>query len=350
MFCGRCLTERYGEIKEKVAAVHREARAPFGLPPDPPRSKGGLTCDRCLNACRLAEGEVGYCGLRKNEAGELTGGDEETARASWYHDPLPTNCVADWVCASGSGAGHPQFAAGPGPERGYYNLAVFYRACSFDCLFCQNWHFKAETWLQPPVTAARLAEAIGPRTSCICFFGGDPSPQIVHSLAAARLARRARLEGVLRLCWETNGSVHPAYLDQMIELALESGGTIKFDLKAHSIGLHRALTGVSNERTLENFARAAAFFRRRLEPPLLAAATLLVPGYVSPAEVGRLARFIAGLDPDIPYALLAFHPQFMLDDLPTTSREHAQEALEAAAEAGLTRVRLGNVHLLGRSY
>ncbi len=33
-----------------------------------------------------------------------------------------------------------------------------------------------------------------------------------------------------------------------------------------------------------------------------------------------------------------------------TSREHAEEALAAAKAAGLTRVRIGNVHLLGEPY
>ncbi len=338
-YCGPCLRERFEEVKDQIRAIHARTRTPFGLPALPPRTPGGLTCRRCLNACRLEEGQRGFCGLRENKAGRLVGGDEDTGRLSWYLDPLPTNCVAAWVCPGGG--------AGPGPKRGSYNLAVFYRACTFNCLFCQNWHYKAETWLERPRSAADLAAAVTETTACVCFFGGDPTPQVTHSLAAARLARG---EGILRLCWETNGSVHPRYLGEMIDLALDSGGIIKFDLKAFSPDLHQALCGASNERTLANFAAAAAKFRRRLEPPLLVAATLLVPGYVDPDEVGLIARFIAGLDPDIPYALLAFYPHFYLDDLPTTSAEHARAAAEAARRAGLSRVRVGNVHLLGPSY
>ena len=80
------------------------------------------------------------------------------------------------------------------------------------------------------------------------------------------------------------------------------------------------------------------------------ASTLLVPGYVDVKEVGAIARFIADLDPGIPYSLLAFAPQFYLHDLPVTSGEHARDALAAARAAGLTRVRLGNMHLLGEPY
>jgi pyruvate formate lyase activating enzyme len=79
----------------------------------------------------------------------------------------------------------------------------------------------------------------------------------------------------------------------------------------------------------------------------LIASTLLVPGYVDQVEVSRIASFIASLSPDIPYSLLAFYPQFMMNDLPTASRQYAQDCLEAARRQGLKNVRVGNLHLLG---
>jgi pyruvate formate lyase activating enzyme len=136
----------------------------------------------------------------------------------------------------------------------------------------------------------------------------------------------------------------------MAALSLKSGGCIKFDLKAGDEKLHIALCGVSNQRTLENFAHLANLIPQRPEPPLLIASTLLVPGYVDAQEVSRIACFIASLDRNIPYALLAFYPQFEMTDLPTTSRSHAEECLAAAREAGLNRVRVGNLHLLSREY
>jgi pyruvate formate lyase activating enzyme len=47
---------------------------------------------------------------------------------------------------------------------------------------------------------------------------------------------------------------------------------------------------------------------------------------------------------------LGFHPQFYMQDLPRTSREHAERCLKAAQSSGLKRVRIGNVHLLGDRY
>ena len=140
--------------------------------------------------------------------------------------------------------------------------------------------------------------------------------------------------------------MHPRFLQRALDLSLQSGGCIKFDLKAFDEDLHRALTGASNGRTLENLRAAAARIPERPDPPPVIASTLLVPGYVEAPEVGRIARFLADLNPHIPYALLAFHPHFMMRDLPFTSRRQALQALQAARQAGLTNVRLGNVHLL----
>jgi pyruvate formate lyase activating enzyme len=136
----------------------------------------------------------------------------------------------------------------------------------------------------------------------------------------------------------------------MAQVSLSTGGCIKVDVKAWNEYLHRALCGISNRRTLENLALLVAHGEKRSDPPLLVASTLLVPGYVDVEEVGRIARFIASLNPHIPYALLAFHPSFFLSDLPPTSRSHAFMAKEQAQREGLSNVRIGNVHLLGKDY
>jgi pyruvate formate lyase activating enzyme len=140
--------------------------------------------------------------------------------------------------------------------------------------------------------------------------------------------------------------MHPKLLDRMVEVALLSGGCIKFDLKAWHETVHIALTGIPNRRTLDNFERVASFINERPEVPLLVASTLLVPGYVDVDEVRKIARFIYRLSPNIPYSLLAFHPDFLMDDLPTTSWEHMRRCYEAAREEGLTTVHIGNRHLL----
>jgi pyruvate formate lyase activating enzyme len=229
----------------------------------------------------------------------------------------------------------------------FRNLAVFFHACSFDCLYCQNWQYRRITRQPAEIPAEALAAFADRRTSCICHFGGDPAPQLPFALRASRLARERRKGEILRICWETNGSMHPRLLDAMVGMSKESGGCIKFDLKAWNDDLHVALTGITNRRTLSNFSRAAKEAAKRPVPPLLVASTLLVPGYVDEEEVRGIAGFLASLDPGIPYALLAFHPLFRMGDLPPTSAALARRCLLAAREAGVRNPTLGNVHLLG---
>ena len=47
---------------------------------------------------------------------------------------------------------------------------------------------------------------------------------------------------------------------------------------------------------------------------------------------------------------LAFHPDFKMIDLPRTSRKHAEDSASAARDAGVRRVHIGNIHILGYEY
>jgi len=344
--CLDCIRQNFQEVESIIQQAHRKSRQPFGLPPQPPKATSGVPCHLCCNECHLSEGNRSYCGLRLSKGGKLTGAKAGKGNVSWYYDALPTNCVANWVCPGGTGSGYPDFAYYAGPEHGYKNLAVFYQACSFDCLFCQNWHYRFEAGQQNWVDPVELADAVDNSTACICYFGGDPTPQLPHALRVSRLALDKNKGRILRICWETNGSMHPALLRQAAELSLNTGGCIKFDLKAWSEELHIALCGVSNKRTLENFRLLANYVDKRRSPPFLIASTLLIPGYIDEEEISNIASFIASLDPNIPYSLLAFHPDFLMTDLPTTSFQEAERCLQIAEAAGLRHVRVGNTHLL----
>ncbi len=346
--CLECIRSRPGEALKFTAQVHAQSRKEFGLPSSPPRDPKGKSCTWCVNQCQIPIGGKGYCGLRTNQHGKLAHlAGVRKAVVSWYHDPLPTNCVADWVCPAGSDCGYPRFSYAPGPEYGYTNLAVFFGACTFDCLFCQNWHYRnMSQHLEPLKKPGDLAEAIDMKTACICYFGGDPTPQLPYAFTASKMAIDRASNRILRICWETNGTMNPKFRDRMAEISLKTGGCIKFDMKCWDENLNIALSNTSNKQTLENFANLAKRSKERPEPPFLIASTLLIPGYIDTKEVSNIATFISSLNPEIPYSLLAFYPCFEMDDLPTTSWKHAEECIKAAREAGLKKVKIGNAHLL----
>jgi pyruvate formate lyase activating enzyme len=167
-----------------------------------------------------------------------------------------------------------------------------------------------------------------------------------HALAAVEEIIRSDPSSPPRICWETNGNMARSSLRQAAIFSRQTGGVVKFDLKAHSDRLHRALTGTSSKPTRANFQRLVEWSSDWPHQTPVVASSLLIPGYVDVPEITKIARFIAGLSADIPYSLLGFTPQYAMSDLPPTSVAHAERCLNAARAEGLTCVHLGNCHLL----
>ncbi|MCW1296369.1 MAG: radical SAM protein [Candidatus Parvarchaeota archaeon] len=338
--CLDCIRNDEDALKLAKEA-HKKSREKFGLVAEIPNK--GIKCKFCGNECEIPRDESGFCGLVRNVKNRIIREDELIATT--YYDPHPTNCVAQPFCAGGSGAGYPRYAIRQSAEYGYFNLSVFCIGCNFDCLFCQNWQFRKEVAHRPKISDDKFLGSINNKTTCICFFGGDPSPQLDK---ITRICEKAseRKKGILRFCLETNGNANTEILKRFAEISLRSGGGIKFDLKAFDENLNIALCGVSNKKTKENFKALADCHKERPEVPFLRASTLLVPYYIDEEEISKIANFIAKIDKTIPYVLLAYHPMFEMDDVGFTKKEFAMKCLKIAKEQGLERVRIGNYWLL----
>lgn len=334
--CVNCL--RKGNL-EFARNSHRKWREEIGLPSDAAEHEKGLKCPLCVNACAIPEGEVGFCGVLRNEGNRLIyiTGSHRKALLHWYYDPHPTNCVALPVCPEKD-------------HRGFYNLAVFFAGCNLDCLFCQNIDHKYM------VKDGRISEgkvvdldelievAMNPRVSCVCFFGGDPTPWTVFALEFA-----VKLGNRLRICWETNGLAHPRIMENMAKISLETGGTVKIDWKAFSPTVYEALTGVDGRKAVSRIkenVRLVASMGKGREMPLLVVSVLVIPHYIDEKEIEGIAGFISSVDPEIPFVLLAFAPQHLMSDLSTTRKQHMERVKQKAFEKGLKRVFVENVWLL----
>ena len=324
--CRDCILNNFPSSLPFIERAHQKVRANFHLPYF--CTSDHSFCNQCIHQCY--GGKKSYCGLI--EKGKRWAGTPNKGLLEWYYDPIPTNCVASFAC----------------PERdhkGYKNLAVFYGGCNFNCLFCQNWHHHLLVEKKSPLIGVdELKKAVHSKVACVCFFGGDPIPQITHALAFA-----AKIKEKLRICWETNGSASHELIKKMFYLSAESGGILKFDLKAFDERIHIALTGVSNRFTYNNFAWAIEEAKKYPQVTVVAS-TLLVPGYITEDEVEKIAEFIADINPQIPYSLLGFAPNFYMENLPFTSVHHAEAALERCQEKGLIHAYIGNRSLLSHSY
>ncbi len=344
--CVNCLRENPEEALKISRESHRKWRRLIGLPTEVPRK--GIQCLLCVNECKIPEGSSGYCGIMWNRKGKLVPitGSFDKAYLHWYLDPHPTNCVAGPVCPEKE-------------HRGFYNLAVFFAGCNLDCLFCQNIEHKymikngsIDPFEGILIGSKELADiAMRSRVSCVCYFGGDPTPHSPYAIKTSRevIKRAEKIGTTKRICWETNGLENPNMMREMARLSLKSGGIVKIDWKAYTPSVYEALTGINGEKALQRIKENVALITsmdNRKEPPLLVISTLVVPHYIDEEEVGGIARYLAQLDPDIPYILLAFAPQHLMHDIPTTSKKQMENVYNAAKKEGLKRVFVGNIWLL----
>jgi len=76
---------------------------------------------------------------------------------------------------------------------------------------------------------------------------------------------------------------------------------------------------------------------------ILEVSTVYIPGWVEEDQIGKIANLLSAVDPSIPYAIIAFIPEYELRDVPPPSFQQMVKAYEAARDAGLKNIRLGNI-------
>ncbi|MEN3046850.1 MAG: radical SAM protein [Candidatus Hydrothermales bacterium] len=326
--CKSCLIENFENIKEELISIHRLTREKFEL--TFPTGEGEIKCKFCARECPLSENERGFCGLREYRNKKFINySNDNYGFFQFYYDPLPTNCVADWICK-----GHTAY--------GKYNLAVFYETCSLNCLYCQNYHFRyRKPWKEKAHSYVELLRALNPVVFCVCFFGGDPTTQAIHSI---KFSEEAIKMGKV-ICYESNGMWNKNLLLKILEIVKESGGILKFDIKAYSKEVYFALTGYDGKKVFENLELAVNYLGD-LSSKHLCASTLMVPGYIDEYEISGICEFISKLNPSIPYALLAFAPHFEMSDARRNYKSEAYRFYEIVKSKGLKNVRIGNFFLL----
>ena len=108
---------------------------------------------------------------------------------------------------------------------------------------------------------------------------------------------------------------------------------VMFSLKALDEDIYSTYTGRSNEKALENLKK---IYNTGMK---LQVETVLIPGLIDAYEVERVAKYIAAIDPEIPYRIDAY---FKVPDCPWP--DAGNEEVEHAAE--LARKHLKHVSYL----
>jgi pyruvate formate lyase activating enzyme len=271
--------------------------------------QGRIRCRLCPHNCRIASGGHGQCRVRFNRDGELQI-PFYGKLSSIATDPIEKK---------------PLYHFYPGLQI----LSVGFVGCSFHCPFCQNYRIsqdtQAPTETVSPDELVRLAVRAG--SFGIAYTYSEPMVHMEYVLDTARGARTAGLKNVL----VSNGFVNPEPAEELIGLM----DAANIDLKTFDPEFYRQEIGGDLEEVKRFLGQAAGKL-------VLEVTTLIIPSKNDTGEeVEAMARFLASLDPDIPYHLSAYYPTYRYT-IPPTPPSTLRE-LGEIARRHLRYVYLGNI-------
>lgn len=280
-----------------------------------PLGGGAVLCFLCAHRCTLAEGRAGLCGVRTNEGGRLRSLVRDRIVAS-HVDPIEKKPLFHFLPSS-------------------LSFSVAAEGCNFRCSYCQNWQISQHRRGTPvagtpadPRAVVRAAMEAGCRS--VSFTYTEPTVFFELCRDVGVLAREAGLRNV----FVTNGYLTPEAVRE-VGTFLDAANA---DLKFFRDGSYLRVCGARLAGVLEGI-------RALHEAGIwLEVTTLVVPGLNdSEEELTSMARWIAGLSPDIPWHLSRFHPDYKMEQPGPTPVQSLRRALEVGRAEGLRFVYVGNV-------
>jgi len=280
-----------------------------------PISKDRLRCYACGHECPIPEGASGVCRVRFNRGGRLQ---------------VPFGYVGGVQCDPIEKK--PFFHARPGALAFSFGML----GCDLHCSYCQNWvtsqALRDPAAISPPmdVTPATLVdEAVHLGGRVVVSTYNEP---LITSEWAVAIFREARARGLMT-AYVSNGNGTP----QVLEYLRPWVDLYKVDLKSFDDRHYRQLGGRIEPilRTIRALHEMGIW---------LEVVTLLIPGFNdAEEELERLAAFLAGVSPDIPWHVTAFHKDYRMNDPENTTPEMLVHAAAIGQRNGLRYVYAGNL-------
>ncbi len=282
---------------------------------------GKIKCILCRHYCQLKEGQVGICGVNKNENKKL--------KNLVYSHPSALN--TDPVEKK------PLYHFLPGSLA----LSLGTVGCNFACPFCQNWGISQSKKIDKSIsiTPSQMVE-LAKKHKCksIAYTYNEPTVFYPYARDIGILAKEQGIKNI----FVSNGFESPQIIKDM-HLWLDGAN---IDLKSWNEKYYKNILKGGLEAVKDTL-------RRMVEENIwVEVTTLLIEGENdSQKELEEMATFIAeDLGRHIPWHLSAFHPDYKMKDHNFTGLETLQKAYNIAKEAGLYYVYLGNVAVHGDTY
>jgi len=277
---------------------------------------GRVVCEVCPRLCKLKEGQRGFCFVRQN----IDGGVVLTTygRSSGFCvDPIEKKPLNHFYPGTGV-------------------LSFGTAGCNLACRFCQNWSIsksrETDTLADAasPVAIAKAAAASGSRS--VAFTYNDPVIFLEYAVDVAAACREQGIATVAVTAGEILAEPRAEFFAQM--------DAANVDLKAFSDRFYKKLCGGELQPVLETLEYLVHETDVWVE-----LTTLLIPGENdSASEIDEMTRWVVEtLGSDVPMHFTAFHPDFKMNDLPSTPPETLSQARRIAIENGVRYAYTGNV-------
>ena len=267
-----------------------------------------IRCELCPHRCLIPEDRTGICRHRKNIGGKLFAVGYGRV-SSVALDPIEKKPLYHF---------HPGTAI----------LSIGGLWCNFRCSFCQNWHIsqrERETAYIEPVQLVDMA--IENNSIGIAFTYNEPMIWYEYVLDTALLCREKGLKTVM----VTNGFIRPEPIKELIPYI----DALNIDVKAFNNDFYKEICG-GDLAAVKQTVEAAA------EKSHVEVTTLIIESLNGDVrEIKALARWLAGIDKNIPLHLSRYHPDYRME-LPPTRVDVLYELKQVAGEF-LNYVYIGNV-------
>jgi pyruvate-formate lyase-activating enzyme len=176
----------------------------------------------------------------------------------------------------------------------------------------------------------------GPARNIIGFTGGDLLCCPEFYVKCTKLIKK---ETNLYVLLETNGlGLTPAHLTMLKRAGVDS---FWLDMKAFDDKTHIKLTGASNQHILQlpQLIKEMGF--------CLEVLSLYIPDWVETEQIQKIAALLVDVDPAIPFTILAYFPAHKMT-VRSPRLDEMISAYDAAKEAGLHNVKMGNLGVLSK--
>jgi pyruvate-formate lyase-activating enzyme len=178
----------------------------------------------------------------------------------------------------------------------------------------------------------------GPTRNIVAFTGGDLTCCPGFYIESTRLVKA---ETNLWVLIETNGyGLTPQNLDALKEAGVDS---FWLDIKAYDGTDHKWLTGCFNRNILK---LPEEIVKRGF---VLEVLSLYIPSLVETPQLKKIAQSIFEVNPEIPFTILAFSPEYQMKQYKSPKVSEMVEAYIEVKGTGLRNVRLGNTGVFASS-